>query len=160
MDKTISLSMNDITPVITQCIEKGSEVILTVSGYSMSPFVKNRRDQVVLVKTDSPDKLKVGDVPLYLRENGMYVLHRVVKVSNGVYTMLGDAQTLKEPGIKPSQIIAVAKAFIRKGKRYECSGAVYRLYSFLWMTLAPVRNLIFKAYRFLKKIIKKPYSQN
>ena len=40
------------------------------------------------------ENLKVGDVPLYCRRNGKYVLHRVVEANNRVYTMLGDAQNI------------------------------------------------------------------
>ena len=154
MSKTVNLSMSQITPVITQCIENGSEVILTVTGNSMCPFLKDRRDQVVLVKAQ-PENLKVGDVPLYCRRNGKYVLHRVVEVNNRVYTMLGDAQTDKEPGIEPDQIVAVAKAFIRKGKRYECDSSAYKRYVALWGFLLPIRGFWFKCYRFAARTYRK-----
>ena len=38
MVKTVNLSMEKITPIIAQCVESGSEVILTVTGNSMRPF--------------------------------------------------------------------------------------------------------------------------
>lgn len=154
MQKTVSLSMQELSPVITQCISGGSEVIITVTGNSMRPFLKDRRDQVVLVKAEG-DKLKAGDVPLYVRRNGKYVLHRIVDVKDGAYTMLGDAQVTKEYGIQPDQIVALAKAFIRKGVRYECDSDKYRRYVKFWMGILPLRKLYFKLYRFSARVYHK-----
>ncbi len=152
--RTISLSMTDICPVITECINRGSEVILTVTGNSMRPYISHRRDCVVLVKTDGL-KLKKGQIPLYKREDGHYVLHRIVKVEkDGTYTMLGDAQTELEYGIKPSQIVALSKAFIRKEKRHEVTSAGYWLYTVIWMALLPIRPFCFKSIYLLGKIFR------
>ena len=78
--------------------------------------------------------------------------------------MLGDAQVKLEKGIKPDQIIAVAKAFIRKGKRYECDSIEYRRYVNFWKAMLPLRKFYFFAKRVyfavlrrVKKIIKKMF---
>ena len=154
MVKSVSLSMKEISPVITQCIENGSEVILTVTGNSMLPFLRDRRDQVVLVKAD-PNVLKINDVPLYVRRNGKYVLHRIADVNGGAYTMLGDAQVTPEPGIEPDQIVAVAKAFIRKNVRIECNSAEYKRYVAFWNAMLPLRRLYFKAHNFSGRVLRK-----
>lgn len=161
MVKTVNLSMEKISPIIAQCVESGSEVILTVTGNSMRPFLVDKRDQVVLIKANT-EALQEGDVPLYQRRNGKYVLHRMVKRENGSYTMLGDAQVDLEKGIMPDQIIAVAKAFIRKGKRYECDSKKYRRYVNFWKAMLPLRKFYFFAKRVyfavlrrVKKVIKK-----
>lgn len=161
MTKTVNLSMEKISPIIAQCVESGSEVILTVTGNSMRPFLVDKRDQVVLVKADA-QALKEGDVPFYQRRNGKYVLHRMVKKENGYYTMLGDAQVVLEKGIMPNQIIAVARAFIRKGVRYECDSPKYKRYVKFWNAMLPLRKLYFFAKRVyfailrrIKKLIKK-----
>lgn len=161
MEKIVNLSMEKISPIIAQCVESGSEVILTVTGNSMRPFLVDKRDQVVLIKADV-EALKEGDVPLYQRRNGKYVLHRMVKKENGSYTMLGDAQVDFEKGIMPDQIIAVAKAFIRKGKRYECDSEAYCRYVKFWKVMLPLRKIYFFAKRVffavlrrVKKLIKK-----
>ncbi|MBQ3816787.1 MAG: S24/S26 family peptidase [Clostridia bacterium] len=143
MKATLNISMSEISPIIKKCITNGSEVILTVTGNSMRPFLKDKRDQVVLIKAKA-DSLNIGDVPLYCRRNGKFVLHRIVGIENGSYTMLGDAQVIKEPGIEPDQIVAVAKAFIRKGKRYECDGKSYKRYVRFWNNMMPERKFYFK----------------
>ena len=71
MKKQVSLPMSELSPVIEQCIENGSEVIINITGNSMRPFLKDRRDQVVLIKPES-EMLKKLDVPLYRRKNGKY----------------------------------------------------------------------------------------
>ncbi len=147
MIKTVNMSMETLSPLISDCVESGSEVILTVTGNSMRPFIKDKRDQVILIKADAKN-LKVDDVPLYKRRNGKYVLHRIVKKENGSYTMLGDAQVRLEPGIEPDQIVAVAKGFIRKDKTYLCDSAEYKRYVSFWNKMMPLR----KFYFFLKRV--------
>ena len=151
--------MEQLEPIMVECFAQGQEVVLTITGNSMSPFVLDRRDQVVLAACD-PTALRPGDVPLYRRKNGQYVLHRIVKRDDGTvctrwgregttpsrggdlrYTMLGDAQWVAEPNICPDQIVGRATAFIRRGKRWECDSDEYvrnRLRWHRWLSLRPV----------------------
>ena len=64
------------------------------------------------------------------------------------YTMLGDAQWVTEPGIRPEQILACATAFIRKGKRYECADKAYQRNRLWWHRLLPLRPKIIYLDRF------------
>jgi hypothetical protein len=126
----------------------------------MAPFLRHKRDQVVLTKPADPSVLQPGDVPLYRRKSGQFVLHRIVERDDGnkrrlygehtslpsmhsssslTYTMLGDAQTEREPNIAPEQIVAVATAFLRKGKRWECRSTAYRRRCLRWHRLLPLR---------------------
>lgn len=158
---TVRVSQEALSPVMMDCLDQGQEVLLTVTGNSMSPFLRHRRDQVVLVKPSDPTTLQPGDVPLYRRDNGQLVLHRIVERDDGkkrrlygekdplpsmhsssglTYTMLGDAQTVREPDVRPQQILAVAKAFIRKDKRWDCRSTAYRRRTLRWHRLLPVRK--------------------
>ena len=56
------------------------------------------------------------------------------------YTMMGDAQSYVERGIRPDQIIACATAFIRKGKRWDCDSKRYRRNRLRWQRLRPLRK--------------------
>ena len=150
--------MEELTPLMTACLKQGQEVILTVTGDSMRPFLRHQRDQVVLTAVDG-HALQPGDVPLYRRQNGQYVLHRVVERQDGDtcrrlgespapvsenadvrYTMLGDAQTEREPGVTPEQIIAAATAFYRRGRRWDCDSPAYRRKVRRWYRLLPMRR--------------------
>ncbi len=163
------LPMAQLTPLMTACLEQGQEVILTVTGDSMSPFLRDKRDQVVLTAAD-PTALTVGDVPLYRRRNGQYVLHRIVERDDGVtctrygehsrpseggslrYTLLGDAQWQKEEGITPDQIVACATAFIRKGRRWDCDSAAYQKNRLRWHRLLPWRRTMLFCYDLPKRL--------
>lgn len=156
----MEMPLEQLSPLMQECLAQGQEVVLTITGNSMSPFVRHRRDQVVLMATD-PTALQPGDVPLIRRDSGHYVLHRIVERDDGRhryvwgrnkpyssatsdlrYTLLGDAQWQIEPDIRADQVIAVAVAFIRKGKRWSCNSAAYRRNRLLWHRLLPLRKAL------------------
>ncbi|MDR1891969.1 MAG: S24/S26 family peptidase [Oscillospiraceae bacterium] len=139
----------ELAPFMTACMEEGHAVRFTVRGDSMLPFLVSDRDAVTLVK--APERLKKGDVPLYLRDSGKYVLHRVISIENGVYTMRGDNQEMPEPGIRHDQIIGLAVAFERGGKEIACKNPGYRFVTGLWRKCRMFRVLVRRARRLLRK---------
>lgn len=133
---------NDILfPVIEETINSGTDVKLKVSGTSMYPLVGSRRDSVLLTKVK---ELKVGDVPLFKRDDGKYVLHRIVKIKNGAYGMRGDFEQKIEYPVMPDAIIAVAKGFYRNEKYISCENFWYKMYKFFWMRTVAIRPFIIK----------------
>ena len=106
----------------------------------MMPLIKQDRDLVVIEPVH--DRLKKFDVPLYKRDNGKYILHRVLKVRRDDYVMCGDNRWAKEYGIQDRQIIGVFTAVIRNGKEIKVTDTKYRLYVHLWCDLFPVRAFI------------------
>lgn len=149
MNKTISMS--DMVVIINEQVELGGKVEFTPRGVSMLPMLRNNKDIVVLKK--KPDRLKKYDLPLYVRDNGKYVLHRVVKVcDDGSYVMCGDNHVTKEPGITHEQIIAVVCEFTRKGKKYSCNDLGYRCYCRIWYAILPLRYILRRMRRILGKL--------
>lgn len=134
-------------------INDGTDVVFTVTGNSMSPLWYHRRDSVVLTACD-PAALKRGQIPLYKRDDGRYILHRIIKVKKDTYDMVGDHQTQIERGVPKENVLCVVKAFYRRGKYHSCDEVPYRLYSHIWMFLRPVRGVLFKINRFRLKILK------
>lgn len=116
-------------PLIREALDGGKPVRFSPYGTSMLPMLRQGIDSVVL--SPLPDKLRKYDLPLYQRENGQYVLHRVVGVSD-TYTCMGDNQFQKEPGLRHEQMIALVTAFIRGKKRYSVTHWGYRLYCRGW----------------------------
>ena len=76
--------------MIRALLEDGQEVSMIVTGNSMRPFLKHGRDKICMKKTDR--KLRKGDIVFYRRENGQYVMHRILKCGDQSYTLLGDGQ--------------------------------------------------------------------
>ena len=142
MNKDFSVA--DITPVIGELIKSGTDVCITVTGNSMFPMISSRRDSVVITK--APDVLKKYDIPLVRRENGDYVLHRIVKVKKDEYYLNGDNQYFVEKGIKNSQVIGVVSSFTRKGRNIKCDDFCYMMYSRFWVTFKPFRGIINAVY--------------
>ena len=94
-------------------IAEQGRLVYTHVGDSMLPTIRGR-DLLVIETVKEP--LKVGDVPLYKRDSGQYVLHRIVAVSRGLYALKGDNRTDVETGITDKHIIGVLTGIIRNGK--------------------------------------------
>lgn len=96
-------------------IAEQGRLVYTNVGDSMLPIVREG-DLLVIEAVKKP--LKVGDVPLYKRDSGQYVLHRIVEIKRGKYSMKGDNRTWVERGITDRHIIGVLTAVIRNGKTF------------------------------------------
>lgn len=144
MNKRVSL--DEIAPLIRETLESDGSVSFISSGTSMLPTLRNRKDTVTLVKPH--ERLKKGDVPFYQRDDGRYVLHRVVYINDkdGTYVMRGDNQWTNEYNIRHDQIIGVLSEITRNGKTYSVNGRSYRFYT----AMLPVVRLVRRAYYWLK----------
>lgn len=148
MKKTL-IPMEELMPILQLQMETAGHAVLNVSGYSMMPMLHHRKDSVVLEQIkESPKK---GDLMLYRRENGAYILHRILKKKPQHYICCGDNQVAKEV-VEESQMLAVVTAFTRKGKRIPVDSKGYRLYVKLWVALHPVRWLYLGPRRLLGKL--------
>ncbi len=125
--------------LVRQLLEEGnSDVPVPVAGSSMVPFLHNG-DTVYLNSVDSP--LKRGDVVLYTRPTGQYVLHRIVKInSDGSFIMLGDAQQELERIESAEQIHARATRAVHKGKPLTRRSPRWWFYATVWIWVWPWRR--------------------
>ena len=99
-------------------------------GDSMMPLIKQDRDLLIIEKPQG--RLKKYDVPLYRRDTGEYVLHRILKVRKQDYVLCGDHRYRREYGVLDRQIIGVLTGIERKGRYLSVKRAGYRLYVHLW----------------------------
>ncbi len=112
------VNMEMMLPFIEEAFNRGVDFQIPITGTSMNPLLYQNRDFVKIVKPVLP--LKIGDIPLYRRANGAFVLHRVVGIKeNGEYIMCGDNQFLLEYGISDANIIGIAKTLIIDGKEID-----------------------------------------
>ncbi len=116
-------------PIIREQIDKGGSVRLSPRGTSMLPMLREGVDSVVL--SPLPDKLKKYDLPLYQREDGSYVLHRIIEAGDE-YICMGDNQFHAEAHIKPEQMIAYVTAFYRGNRKIKADSFGYLLYYRFW----------------------------
>ena len=122
---------------------------LVISGNSMSPFLVHGRDTVYLSRLDRP--ARKGDVLLYKRDSGAYILHRVYKADKDSYTMVGDAQTQLEQDIRPDQIIAIMTSVLRKGKLQKKGSFWWEFFEKLWIKIIPLRPMFTKIYTYITR---------
>lgn len=131
-------------------LEVTEAVPLVISGGSMTPFLVHGRDTVYLSKSEAP--FRRGDMLLYRRDNGSYVLHRVFRVEGERLTMVGDAQTCLEPGIRREQILARVTAVRRKGKLLQRGSFWWDFFEKIWIRLVPLRPLLWRIVTGCKKL--------
>ena len=133
-------------------LERSGKLVYRNVGVSMRPLIKQDRDIIIISKPGG--RLKKYDVPLYKR-GGQYVLHRVVKVCEDSYVILGDNCLRKEYGIKEEQILGVLTSLVRNGKEVDLNGFGYRFYSRAWYFLYPVRVIFMKAKSLLGRLVRR-----
>lgn len=119
----------ELMPLIRETLAAGNRVRFSPRGESMLPMLVPGRDSVELVSP--PDTLQKYQLPLYQRDDGQYVLHRIVRVGE-TYTCAGDNQFSYEAGVRRDQIIAVVDGFTRNGKNWRQTDTAYRLYCGFW----------------------------
>ena len=141
------VEMSKIEPTIREIVGAGGVVRLTVTGKSMLPTLVEKRDSVLLKK---PDRIKKGDIVLYQRKNGDYVLHRIVKKKKDCFCLCGDNQTMIECPVYAEQIFGLVSGIVRKGEVIPVTNIKYRIASFVWTNFIKLRPFILRNYVKLK----------
>jgi hypothetical protein len=92
-----------------------------------------------------------GDVILFRRRNGQYVLHRIVAIGDdGILSLLGDAQILPEP-VHPSQIRAVVTQVRRGEKLLTPHSLRWRFFRGPWQRCRRIRPYVNRIRNHFKK---------
>ena len=154
--KMIQPDMQEFSLFICEILKNGGSTRITVTGSSMWPMLKDGKDSVLIKPANR--MVKKWELPLYQRDDGSLVLHRVIKKKKGAYAMCGDNQVIVEWPVRADQIIGIADEFTHKGKTTKCSNILYRTYAALWSILRPYRLFMLKLYR--KIIITKRWFSN
>lgn len=158
MQKRISYKVQELVPVMLDLFAKGKKVIISATGNSMAPLIRNKKDSIVL-SAYKDENLGVGDMVFYKRKNGRYVLHRIVDIaSDGKFIMLGDNQIKMEETVDIKQIVALPVAVIRGEKEVSLTSDGYKLYTKLWKKKSLIRIAYIKLFAFkikLSRLIKK-----
>ncbi len=149
------INMETLLPFIEEAFNRGVDFQIPITGTSMNPLLYQNRDFVKIIKPSLP--LKIGDIPLYRRADGAFVLHRVVDIKpNGEYVMCGDNQFILEYGITDSNIIGIAKILVIDGKEIDVdTDAEYLRHKEKYLknikTRYPARRLRYKLHKIKSK---------
>lgn len=130
---------------VKRLLSQGTTVTIMTKGNSMLPFIVGERDSVVLKPYGVP---RIGDIALAQLDNGLYVLHRIIGISDtGIVTLMGDGNIRGTEKCRTDCLCGKAVTVIRKGKRCnpDSEGWV-RMYN-IWRRLLPVRRYLLAVYR-------------
>lgn len=144
--------LEEIQDAMKTVLESGGEFRFYPKGRSMLPLIRQGLDSISLVAVDGP--LKKYDIPLYVRSNGQFVLHRVVGVDSDGYIMCGDNQLSLEHGILSNQIRARVCAIFRQNRRIDVTNPMYVLYCKIWCYI-PFRRIILFVKRVFRKLFRR-----
>lgn len=122
-------------------LEKRGVFVYLNRGDSMLPLLREGKD-LLIISAKPAGRLKKYDVPLYKRDSGQYVLHRILKVRENDYVICGDNRWKREYGIKDSYIIGVLSAVIRNGKKIPVTNRGYLCYVHIWCDFFYIRAMI------------------
>ncbi len=132
-DKT--LMMEEIRALISE----GLTVSITVKGNSMNPFLVNLRDKITLGPWKDED-IKKGCVALVRDTRGNYLVHRIIERSEDKVILLGDGNVAVTETATVDNIIGIMYSVERKGRTWTAGSRTWRLYSWFWKVLTPVRR--------------------
>ena len=140
--------VEELMPLIQESLSAGRSVRFSPRGISMLPMLRQGIDSVIL--SPAPETLKKYDLPLYRRDNGKYVLHRIVD-AGATYTCVGDNQFQLESGIRRDQILALVTGFYRGETQHSVNEPAYRIYCRFWHYSRPLRHFWRRGIGFLRR---------
>ena len=146
-----NVSMAQLVPLFQELLAAGKSVRFAPRGDSMRPMLRPGLDSVVL--SPPPEQLRKYDLPLYRRDDGHYILHRVIEAGE-VCTCIGDNQFCPEPGVRRDQIVGVVTGFRRGGRDYSVTHPGYQLYCRFWHYSRSVRRFMRRVRSWLRRHIR------
>ncbi len=140
----------ELLPLMEEVIADGGTFRFYPRGISMQPLICQGRDSVELGRADD---IALGDAVFYRRDNGQYVLHRIVDVRNGLYTMCGDHQGhALEYGIRREQVLYKLVGYYKGEEYHSADEEAYREYVKKRLASIPFYYKIPWVRAFLRKI--------
>ncbi len=106
---------------------EGQSVQIRVQGQSMLPFF--RSGSRITLRPLREGDLRRGNVVMALAPSGYYVVHRIIRVTDGTVTLLGDGNTVGTETMPISQVYGIV----------DC-GPIHRTLARIWLWMRPLRR--------------------
>ncbi len=113
---------------------------LSPHGRSMRPLIRGGRDTVVVEPLRHAPRR--GELVMYAKRDGLYIIHRIVGVSDGRYLTRGD-NCISCECVPRERMVGVVVEICRGGRHISVDDWQYRAYVWLWMRLAPLRMAVY-----------------
>ncbi|MEE0969932.1 MAG: S24/S26 family peptidase [Clostridia bacterium] len=144
--------LEDIMPLLRDAIRAEAPFIFFPRGTSMLPMIRQGLDSVSLVSV-SKRKPQKGEVILYRRNSGEFILHRIIRVNkNKSFDTCGDSQFTLERGVPEDSVTAVLDGFFRENKWVSADDKKYNKYVKKIIRTRWVRYIRAKIARIVKRV--------
>ena len=120
-------------------ISEGHTVTITAKGYSMNPFIVHMKDEITLGPWED-QMIRKGAVVLVKDNRGMFVLHRIISRKGDQIRLMGDGNIGITEDAYTKNIIGLMTAVTKKGRTYKTEGLTWRLYSWFWQMITPMKR--------------------
>lgn len=136
------LPPEELFSAMRQFLQDGYDVEFTVTGNSMWPFLRHKADRVTLCRAEN-HRFKKGDIVLLQSEHGYY-LHRITHIKNDLLQTAGDGNCYYDGYVHSQCVLGKVIRFTRKERCVSCNNPLYKLSSYFWRVLFPIRPSLLK----------------
>lgn len=146
---------------VEQELASGNSVLIPLKGNSMLPFIRNGLDKVLLVAVKDTANATIYisdegnacqrqfaklDVVLF-RYKGKHILHRIIGINDGIYTMQGDGNFSSTESCSVQDIVGLVVEIhrLQNNSNYKIittGSSSWRFLSLLWFLLRPLRRYL------------------
>lgn len=105
----------------------------------MNPFIMHLRDIIILGPWKDED-IRKGAVVLVKDTKGHYIIHRIINREESHITLMGDGNVGLTEDAEVKDVLGLMISVKRKGRTYGTDGLIWRLYSWFWMLITPVKR--------------------
>ncbi len=115
----------------------------------MHPLIRKDRDHVTIAPLYRP--LKAGDILLFFRADGKYVVHRLYRIQEDTVQTLGDGCLQPDAPIRMDSVWGIV-TFLERGKiRCRLDSVTSRMAGRFWMAMLPVRRRMIPFWRTIRR---------
>lgn len=132
-------------------LSRNGYLVYTNKGVSMMPLLRENRDLMVIEAKRPGVRFRRLDAVLFRRDNGQYVLHRILEVRPDDYLVVGDNCYQKEY-VDDDRILGIMTSIVRDGKTIKLTDRGYLAYVHLWCDLYPLRFFLLRSRAFLSRL--------
>ncbi len=135
-----------------EVLERDGRYISVPKGISMLPMIKGGRDAAVVEKLTTPPARY--DLVMYVRNENVGVIHRVIRFRDGKYVICGD-NCWRLEYVEPDQIRGIVTEYCHKGRWHSVDYLPYRIYVHLWVDLLFIKRPLFYLRDRIKRKLRK-----
>ena len=122
-------------------LKKGHPVATYTTGRSMEPLLKEGKTYVVIEPLK--EELQIGDLPIYQRPDGIYIIHRLVGKEGDCCLTRGD-NCLSCERVPKKYFLGIVTEIQKNGTVIRVTDEGYQRYVRIWQKLWPLRRQVYR----------------